>query len=250
LPHPYLYEQEEGDGKGAPRGTNTHARTSLMSENPAEMKQDDDVERVTPPVTSGLTGEGDHEGEELADAEAAADGLAPTAAVTEETLALPAAAEAAPEEGEATAALEAAAGSTEEEEDEAGKEGPVKRSRDEEGDGTKTNGLESNGDVIQHKDDSNGDEEAAARPDVPAAAGKKAKIEEQQQGDHGGGADDDPSEPPPIPPSKEGESFFNDNDVLSGRGGGTNVCVIVLGVPVGTPPFFAFFFGLLLECRC
>lgn len=33
----------------------------------------------------------------------------------------------------------------------------------------------------------------------------------------------DGSEPPPIPPSKEGIAVFNDNDVLSGRGGGTNV---------------------------
>lgn len=29
--------------------------------------------------------------------------------------------------------------------------------------------------------------------------------------------------PAPVPPSKEGLSSFNDNDVLSGRGGGTNV---------------------------
>lgn len=36
-------------------------------------------------------------------------------------------------------------------------------------------------------------------------------------------ANADESGPTPIPPSEEGLSYFNDNDVLSGRGGGTNV---------------------------
>lgn len=34
---------------------------------------------------------------------------------------------------------------------------------------------------------------------------------------------DESTAPPPITASKEGQSTFNDNDVLSGRGGGTNV---------------------------
>jgi hypothetical protein len=34
---------------------------------------------------------------------------------------------------------------------------------------------------------------------------------------------DKEGEPAPVGPSKEGTSFFNDSDVLSGRGGGTNV---------------------------
>lgn len=35
--------------------------------------------------------------------------------------------------------------------------------------------------------------------------------------------EDDADAPPPVEASKEGTSFFQDNDVLSGRGGGTNV---------------------------
>lgn len=35
--------------------------------------------------------------------------------------------------------------------------------------------------------------------------------------------EDDPDAPPPVEASKEGTSYFEDNDVLSGRGGGTNV---------------------------
>jgi hypothetical protein len=36
-------------------------------------------------------------------------------------------------------------------------------------------------------------------------------------------SNDDDSGPPPVPASEEGINYFNDNDVLSGRGGGTNV---------------------------
>uniref|UniRef100_A0A7S1GN30 DUF6824 domain-containing protein n=1 Tax=Cyclophora tenuis TaxID=216820 RepID=A0A7S1GN30_CYCTE len=49
---------------------------------------------------------------------------------------------------------------------------------------------------------------------------KKAKVEES---DGVTTANNDDSGPAPVPPSEEGLSYFNDNDVLSGRGGGTNV---------------------------
>jgi hypothetical protein len=49
--------------------------------------------------------------------------------------------------------------------------------------------------------------------DIEADDAKKAKIENG----------DDKDEPEPIPASTEGISSFNDADVLSGRGGGTNV---------------------------
>lgn len=45
---------------------------------------------------------------------------------------------------------------------------------------------------------------------------KKPKPEGEKEGESA-------PEPAPIPPSKEGTSAFHDNDVLSGRGGGTNV---------------------------
>ena len=42
-------------------------------------------------------------------------------------------------------------------------------------------------------------------------------------GSTGADEEDDGTGPAPVPPSKEGMNYFNDNDVLSGRGGGTNV---------------------------
>ena len=53
---------------------------------------------------------------------------------------------------------------------------------------------------------------ALAANDIPAVI--EGSIEEKKQ-DEGG--------PAPIQPGKEGVNFFNDMDVLSGRGGGTNV---------------------------
>lgn len=45
--------------------------------------------------------------------------------------------------------------------------------------------------------------------------GEEKKLKTEDDGDDSG--------PAPVLPSKEGTSFFNDADVLSGRGGGTNV---------------------------
>eukprot|EP00540_Astrosyne_radiata_P000178 CAMPEP_0116849406 /NCGR_PEP_ID=MMETSP0418-20121206/15552_1 /TAXON_ID=1158023 /ORGANISM="Astrosyne radiata, Strain 13vi08-1A" /LENGTH=373 /DNA_ID=CAMNT_0004481119 /DNA_START=80 /DNA_END=1201 /DNA_ORIENTATION=- len=65
----------------------------------------------------------------------------------------------------------------------------------------------------------------------PAAEPKRKREEEQEtksakkvkseESDESSPSDD--SGPAPVPPSEEGLSYFNDNDVLSGRGGGTNV---------------------------
>lgn len=53
-------------------------------------------------------------------------------------------------------------------------------------------------------------------------AAKKVKVEEAAATADQPATGDD-SGPAPVPPSEEGLAYFNDNDVLSGRGGGTNV---------------------------
>jgi hypothetical protein len=67
--------------------------------------------------------------------------------------------------------------------------------------------------------------EEAKRPregeeDAADGSNKKQRSDEAPELDL---KDVDDSNVPPIPPSKEGVTFFHDNDVLSGRGGGTNV---------------------------
>lgn len=58
------------------------------------------------------------------------------------------------------------------------------------------------------------EEDVTEGEDVDASEPKKAKTDTELT---------DKADPSPIPASKEGTSFFNDADVLAGRGGGTNV---------------------------
>mmetsp|Transcript_37781 Transcript_37781/g.43159 ORF Transcript_37781/g.43159 Transcript_37781/m.43159 type:complete len:358 (+) Transcript_37781:53-1126(+) len=51
----------------------------------------------------------------------------------------------------------------------------------------------------------------------------KTKKQRSSSNEINAPANVDDSGPTPVPPSEEGLSFFNDSDVLSGRGGGTNV---------------------------
>jgi hypothetical protein len=91
-------------------------------------------------------------------------------------------------------------------------------------------------DVEKEEDD--GDDVEKEEEEDPVAASKRERPEDTPSADE---AYSDPKkqkteedeeelktevaneEPAPIPPSKEGTPFFSDNDVLSGRGGGTNV---------------------------
>jgi len=60
--------------------------------------------------------------------------------------------------------------------------------------------------------------EAADAADGAQLEAKKSKTEPGAEG-----VDGDGEEPPLVPPATEGTSIFHDADVLSGRGGGTNV---------------------------
>jgi hypothetical protein len=96
-------------------------------------------------------------------------------------------------------------------------------SQEEEGKRKREDEPEAAPDASEAKKPKTEEEGTAAQP-TEAPAGEEPGEEVKGEGDTGeGAAAANPNEPPPIPAAKEGTSIFNDHDVLSGRGGGTNV---------------------------